>query len=766
MLVAEHAEPRVWAAAVRLMGSVWGGTHWSLHAAGDPGRVTAELAAARPDVVVTFGLNKSEWAKRIDRCCQPFEVHASNENRWESALDSTSQLDLFHVFETLEAVRDDNARLNAKNSRMRVLGCSEGHPWEMVARCAFGCVDPNSVEWFGERAFCKTTLLGECEGYPALVNYATEAEESWDLLDINCCRLRLPPQPFHHHYFRKPTLVLIDGSPASFEGYWNHRPAERAAYRTWFPVPVAQIDEAASLEALGLWAAAARKHCEQATTLRVVHGPNLADAARRLANELKTSLQAAGYASVELVATTQWADGYAIPWHDETIVNAWECGREVRMRNPKPPLFSRLGSRRRWMVELVEDIETGQPPLDFMPPRSHAVSASLHAGAGTAWSSDRLVGRGFDRVTLRCQPKDDRVQFELPTDLEAFEALARERGLTPVRDEKRENHEAAIDLFGSLEAACSCLEKLPLSILEAFLQERDGILHQAEPITRELLFQRTRLNPKRVMVEVKKHRDLLEKVMPAEAALLQRRRIQRARGATVSPAAGDTLTDLLRKWLDASVLMERFRLVCSACGHPRIAPSLDLSDLPVCGSCGHRLPRPEKLERVLRLNPIVSRAITQGAPPVLLAARCLQRLSKDRGMSWVAGFKANASGSRHDFDLLATSGNTLISAECKTLTNGLRADAGHHSEDALKSVKRGLASAAHIGADMFVYASFSETTPSEWREALQAEAPREMTLLFLNRLELDRGRPRDPSGERDIYDLCEILPGRSPSAKE
>ena len=710
---------------------------------------------------MTFGLEAEDWAACCHRACQPFAFHAAEGDAWGSALGYRSRLDLFNLWDVLDGVRQLNPRLTTETSRFRVLACPEEHPCELLARSVFGVILPEEAGWFEEHGFSRVTTLAAGDGYPALVGHAVETRRSWSLLDVGSCRTGVQRTIFD---WATPTLVVVDGQPGGLTGFWNHRPGHAAATHGYFlPVPGALVEDPETLAALGRWLAAAREGESKESRLKIVHEPGQQASAEALGDALSPALREAGNERIERIEREVVPQAFAVPHHDESVRFVQESGREIRFRSPELPLFPQPKSSRKWMVDFVEDVRTGQPPLGFVPPRSIGLTGMLHAGPWDYVSSERSVGNGPECITLRCDKADGHLRLELPTDADAFEALARDHGLEVVADEKRGIHESLITLFGGLSSAAYCLEERPLRLLEACLgPERRRERRKVEPVTRRTLYAKAKMSGKTLVEDATADSSFFERVLPPEAVEIQRRRMQRERRRSVAPAAGDTVRELLRKWLDAGVLAERFRLICKNCRHPTISSTLDLADFPRCGVCRVQLERPEDLDRVLLLNPIVQRALTQGAPAVILALRLLERLAGNDGMSRVAGLKCRAGDAPLDLDFVAHAQGILIAGECKTLRDwgGQPATAA----DALASARRGLDAALLLGAKLFVFACFLDGIPPEWETQLRAATPEGVGLLLLNRGDLDRGHALDERGA-PIFHLHAFLPRETPTRR-
>jgi hypothetical protein len=106
---------------------------------------------------------------------------------------------------------------------------------------------------------------------------------------------------------------------------------------------------------------------------------------------------------------------------------------------------------------------------------------------------------------------------------------------------------------------------------------------------------------------------------------------------------------------------------CEGCGLSRWYPLNQLDDVIQCAGCLNVIQPPARTEISFKLNELASRAIKQGAIPVLLTQRFLS-MHYIRHTLVVFGLKAASSGQNEvEIDLVTTYKGQLVLSECKNL---------------------------------------------------------------------------------------------------
>ncbi len=222
-------------------------------------------------------------------------------------------------------------------------------------------------------------------------------------------------------------------------------------------------------------------------------------------------------------------------------------------------------------------------------------------------------------------------------------------------------------------------------------------------------------------------------------------------GALGHQTAVDIVADLALK----GVLLRGYSIRCPACDLRRWYSLRDLGETMKCAGCLTSLQPSVEAPFHYRLNELVSRAVEQGAAPVLLTVLVLASLGR-RSFMFLPSMQVSKERCHTEIDVLASCDGNLVLAECKDFRQGCSPETMGAVSDQLA----GIVEVAHNVAARLVFLSvLSDAVPAELQrhvEVLQRQNP-DVSIHTLVREDLDRGfvasKEVDNQGPASFADL-------------
>jgi hypothetical protein len=746
VLLPRHARRSQFLLAVDFLSRIWGGRYSQILPVdgGALGQLAQEhLKASRPDLVYGIDLNHDEWSAIAQECCQPRRYVPLNASSI-SELYRTNRASLITSYAPINKIIQDHPAIEISPFVLWNLRPRSGLAPLFAA--AFGMHIAKDRDILADRLKVMISSQPRGNTYTSFLQCFRTMEKKWSWLDMISYKLDV----FIHrggHLFSPPTLVLLEEPLADLALFWTLRTLNDAsALNPILPVLTSSVESDVDLAGIADWISSSRL---DSNYVRITSWRSPSEGANRLARRLRARLRGSNVRHCDVVPAVNLLP-VVTPRDSERTQQVGRDEFGTVFTAPPPEHVDEVNKH--FMVDLMKDVSTGRVPDECFPPPVRQAVDSLQAITLPSITIVRLplVGLGVDALNLRCEP-GERITFQLPSSREMLEGYLTTKEFEVRKDEKRICYEPVIEMLGGLTQTAETFSGLGLRVLEVL--EEDGPLAFRE-ISSRLSNQESSRSPSD---DEWWERCLLE--LPPVAQEISRKRLSEFRRSRVYST--DSVEKLLEIWLARSVVSRQCHLgPCPFCDDKSWLPDIDLRSPTLCPGCHQRRPTRQSVRIGYALNPLVNRAINQGIVPVVLTIRFLKNLTS-RGFSFLPGVKGRCPLGAYDFDVFASCDGILAVAECKTM--GATPPGTSVWKEAIKQFDRLAAAARRCGAPIAVFASQADAYPRHVATRLRAMASEDLSILLLNRHDLEQGHTQFESreGHKRRLTLHDVIPAPS-----
>jgi len=734
----------------RFLSQVWGGRYWPILAvdrcAVDETTIF-RLAKNRPDFVFGFDIDDNKWSSPVREACQP---------RHYVKLDRSVAEDVRRA-DRLGLIRADRAVITRSEWRLRpsVIGrtlatvsIADNEKLCPYAAFLFGVHPDNLGDAFREE---DDTL--EDATTVDLINHSKSLVEDWKECWLDATSHGLSVVHIQAKQ-AEPTIVLVRDAVRDLTHFWNLKSASDSSIPTWLiPIPEEDITKPEVKSALSEWLFSFQKYARKPNYCVVTSASISGDKLGEYSTQLKDEFTKSGIEYVDHVLPTKRLPSVVAYEYSATWPVDLE-GQVLSIIPPAPKAFSISSANESWFVDILKDNQTGRAVKGVQLPESVVIPELLNAPCPPSFEHSAIprFGDGVDSINFRCSDVNKEIHFYIPTPEEVLEECVREKGLDPIRDEKRTSYLPTIDRFGGLHNAAKYLSGTNGTIIEVL---RTGKLRTADENAKVndghhqliLSAQGHALTSGQIKGIAKLGKNGLnnnylgsiESFFSQGSERLKRIGTGRfRRHANRKVPEGSSLQELLEHLADNSILNRRWELgPCNRCNRRSYVGELDLESLRPCQHCGGRLQLKEMTKVAYSLEPSVRHSLNEGLATVALTGRFLENMTS-KGFFWIPGIKYESGEEKGDLDLVACCDGMLIFGECKRLT-----ETPHDSTSWTKTVDQFLrltSVAAEFKDSAAVLSVLVDSFPDKVQQRIEQEVASSVPYLLLGKEDLDAGR--------------------------
>jgi hypothetical protein len=737
--------------AFELLSRLWGGRFSQIHAvdAAECDRLTEfRLASSRPEFVYGIGIDENAWREATRLACQPRGYGSLDSEFVQKLHERRPRVEDFILVDTalrhLIKTRDDRP---GRKRVLELVSPEAQSPWAAYCAAMYGVHYPNVGSEYYDKKTCFTE--GTTEAFVTLATtFAKDAQQSW--LDVTGHQLSLRLAGFAT---LAPTVVLVGSLVSDLTLFWNLRASADADHAAWIiPLPAEGEVGRTVFEKLREWLLAFHIYGAQPNYC-VVTSQTVGEAAcRAFADQFREELSGSPIEFVDY-DTPRFQLPTPIPYEYESLWPATKKGRRLTIQPPRPKAFGELIPKGSWYVDVVKDVATGRALEELHVPPGAAVFEVLNSPCppGIGFESIARAGDGIDSINLRCQGRQELINFYLPTAQEILEEIIREHGYEPVHDEKRSSYMPVIKRFGGLHPAAAAFSGMSGAVLSALQDDAktyDEIAGTcrigAGDLPGESFLQR--------IGEPLRH-------LPNRMERVGLNRFKKY--ARIRLPENQKVQSLLEHWADRAIIRRSWQLgPCLRCHQTFFERRLDIQKRNRCPACGNPIKLSKHVTLGYALDRTVKTAVNEGIIPVVLTGRFLRNMTND-GFLWLPGIKYQCGGRSGDIDILASCDGALVFCECKRL--------GHtaSSAPAWGSVETQFLETAEVakkcGGALVVLAALVDEFPGEVVERIRGALGNSIPHLLLNKHDLEKGYRTKPSDKHfPRLNLRDLIPNPFP----
>lgn len=708
---------------IRFLSVVWGGRYGTIIPI-DPGNNGDNSTAAKwlstydPDLVLQApGLTGIDLNNFLTDTCRPFSSLPFFDNIEDNFRYNPGEF-ISLKGPVDEFIKEVNSQGEMLGPYYQIVSCDEDIQDSYLIQSMFGVWEKKEAESLAENVKGRAVHIGQGSSISDYIKLFIQQDYPWTGLDLSNRKIIDGSGMFR---IEPPTIYLGTSSAIDVAYFWNLRASFNPISNNILYLNESVIDDDEAIETLVEWMCLPRRNIKP-TYCRILSPTGSSDKPHRLAKRLRLRVKNKGIAHVDVDNPNLEIPRVVFLKEEIPIEAQIFDGQNLEFKCP--PFTYDRGS---WVIELSKDMYSRRYILDHLPPLATMNSSYevLNTPSPFRPEISNPVFRYFDgNICRKIDNRIDVIKITIPTSHEIFTSYLSQFGVKSVQDEKRLRYEACINMFGSLMETAQCFREKFRRVFSAF---------ENTPLTFDEILGKAKWEKKTNNQDEDEFIVRLSKTPIMKD--IARSRCQAKEGML---SRIYEIKDFLNRLIDKKIILRRILLPpCKSCLEKNSwTERLDLRELPTCSNCGAPLTLTDKMEIGYLLNPLLNKAIMEGAIPVILTLQFLGNLTSS-GFMYLPGFKGALDQGHFDIDIIAACDGVLVFCECKSL--GEKNPSKKVWREIKDQFEHLIEKARKFKAQIAILSSLTKEYPAMIKELVKKYSDESLSVVLLDKDDLEKG---------------------------